>query len=291
MERILILLCALSAFPISTSKASPILTIFAQARHTMAISSSTEGSKTNSNILHYQNPVFAEVTNDEQQILGATSTMNPASTTLPPQQQQILKDSTMTTHQMQQNYSSSLNFTCSNPSQTEYKGKCLQVLQRLPCPPGEWLVEDAASGKGTCVENKCPNNANTGFYKGRCVKLSSENCPRGMRTYIYKYVGINFQSDQLMNNTHAILPFRRTGVVDCDCKDGHIYNSQDGFCYEAYRQGPCKSGMVFISTTDHVGRTTTMCKRNPCKTDGYYCSGGDFKCEQRKVINFCKYVV
>lgn len=157
--------------------------------------------------------------------------------------------------------------TC-RPEQTEYKGRCFGVLQPLPCPDGEWLVEDPTTGKGQCVENECADFDNTGFYKGQCVKIRSEEpCPKGMRTYIYK-----------------------SGLVDCDCKEGHIYNEGDGFCYEAYRQGPCKPGNVFATTTFANGvenRTTkTGCKRNPCKIDGLYCNGPDAKCDQGKGMSW-----
>lgn len=73
------------------------------------------------------------------------------------------------------------------PEQTEYKGKCLQVLQGFPCPEGEWLVEDPNTGRGLCVLNKCAGTDNTGYYKSQCVPLRSEEyCPKGMRIFIYK---------------------------------------------------------------------------------------------------------
>lgn len=71
---------------------------------------------------------------------------------------------------------------------TEYNGGCYNVLQRLPCSAGQWLIEDDTTGKGKCVENKCDDQPNTAFFGGKCVMVRAEgdHCHKGMVTYIFK---------------------------------------------------------------------------------------------------------
>ncbi|ODN01198.1 hypothetical protein Ocin01_05480 [Orchesella cincta] len=135
--------------------------------------------------------------------------------------------------------------------QTEYNGACHTVLQPLPCPPGQWLIEDEETGRGKCVENKCASEPNHAWFGGQCVMVRSNkgHCHTGMVTYIFK-----------------------NGEVECDCKENYLYHQRDGNCYDAYSKGPCNNGEVFLTKVTTKGALPASCVKNKCSQEGFFCN-------------------
>jgi hypothetical protein len=131
-----------------------------------------------------------------------------------------------------------------------FKGECTNLLQSLHCPPNQWLVEDPVTLQAKCVHNPCHENNTMALFGGECIHVGKgSHCHIGMRTYIY-----------------------RSGVVECDCREGFLYNKNDGNCYEAYKRGPCANEQHFIIPKSGRSKPDPECLPNPCKLEGTFCS-------------------
>lgn len=50
----------------------------------------------------------------------------------------------------------------------------------------------------------------------------------------------------------------------------HLFNVEDGKCYEAYKRGPCTTGQHFKLSQAIGGKP--VCSSNPCVNEEYFCN-------------------
>lgn len=151
-----------------------------------------------------------------------------------------------------------MTLPCSKQAEVYFKGECRNILTNSGCDnSNHWLIEDPATLRLICVPNNCSWKGQTAYFGGKCVKVGSPTfkedngtltqlCHEGMTTYIF-----------------------RSGIVQCDCKPGHLFHEADSKCYKAFSQGPCTKGNHFRIGQ---GQRKPECLPNPCGEANLFCN-------------------